>query len=357
MATVAVTGVATTLGQALLDRLDGDPSIDRIVGIDRRWPAAPPTKLDMRLTAPDADLAGVVAVLAEADALVNLAAATPAGGASAGRAAGVAAQTATLLAAVDPSRLRVLVQLSSAMAYGALPDNPVPLDETAPLRADPRFPPGDEPVRGERLADEFATAHPQVRVVTLRPAPLLGPGHETPLRRHLESPLLTAVADHDPPLQFCDARDLAHAVHLALGDEPGLRGAYNVAADGWLTAKEASRLLGRPRLHLPEAVAAALAEVLARFDLLEAGEPWVRYLMHPFVVDTRALRRAGWGATRSNRDIVRQFGHEQRDVWRIGGLRLSRRRLALGAGAATLAGGLAVTGVSWYGYRRWKATR
>lgn len=368
MVTVAVTGVSTPLGQALLDRLDGDPDIDRIIGIDRAWPTAPPVKLDMRILPPLADgdrvAAGragtsqtdgsddarLTALLAEADAVVNLA--TEQAGP---RGPSVAARTRALLRAARGVGVRTVVQLSSAMVYGAHPDNPVPLSESAPLRAHPLFAPGYQPLLGERIADEFAAAHPDVRVVKLRPAPMLGSGAETPLRRHLESPLLTAVADHDPPLQFCDVRDLAHAVHMAVRPGSGMRGAYNVASDGWLTAAEASRLLGRPRLHLPEAVAETLADLLARLELLESGQPWVHYLMHPFVVDTRALRRAGWSATRSNRDIVRQFGRQQRDVWRIGPLRLSRRRLAAGAGAATTVAALLTAAGMWYGYRRWRA--
>ena len=354
MVTVAVTGVSTPLGQAVVTRLDGDPTIERIIGLDRRWPKVMPAKVDMRLA--DVPHAGLASLLDGADVLVNLVTVSP-GADQTQRFATMVDGTRSLLAAAEQIGVRTFVQMSTAMAYGARPDNPVPLTEDAPLRAERGFPPAYNAVLAEGLVKGFADNHPARRAVVLRPAPLLGQTEESPLLRHLESPLLAVVADHDPPLQFCDLRDLAHAVHLAISDTHGMRGAYNVASDGWLTAAEVSRLLGRPRLHLPEVVANALADALARFGFLEAGAPWVKYLMYPWIVDTRALKEHGWTATLSNRDLVRAFVRAHHDVWRVGPLRLSRRRLAVGAGAATTAATFVGAAVTWYLVRRWRRGR
>ena len=352
MVTVAVTGVSTPLGRAVLDRLDGDAGVDRIIGVDRQWPQPGVAKLDMRLTnAFDPDLSSL---LAGAQVIVNLATAEAGAGAGGQRAA-IVEGTQSLLDAAAAIGVHTFVQMSTAMAYGARPDNPVPLTEAAPLRAEPGFPPAHNAVLAEQLVTSFVRDHPDLRAVVLRPAPLLGQTEESPLLRHLESPFLALVADHDPPLQFCDVRDLAHAVHLAAMAD--LRGAFNVASDGWLTAAEVSRLLGRPRLHLPEAIAFALADGLASLGVLEAGTPWVQYLMYPWIVDTNALKDHGWTATLSNRDLVRAFVRDHHDVWRIGPFRLSRRRVAMGAGAASFAGAATATAIAWYLVHRWRWTR
>jgi nucleoside-diphosphate-sugar epimerase len=354
MVTVAVTGVSTPLGSAVVARLDGDPEVDRIIGVDLRPPHTVSAKLDVRLA--DVRGPGVAALIAGAHAVVHLGT-VPSGADQGTRFATAVGGTRNLLAAAAAVGASTFVQMSSAMAYGAHPDNPVPLGENAPLRAHPGFAPGHHAVLAEELVAAFAADHPEARTVVLRPAPLLGQTDESPLLRHLESPLLAQVSDHYPPLQFCDLGDLAHAIHLAVSGDESFRGAYNVASDGWLTAAELSRLLGRPRFHLPQAPASVLADLLADLGLLESGTPWIHFLMYPWVVDTRALQARGWSATRSNRELVRSFVAEHHDVWRLGPLRVSRRRLALGATAATTAAGVLATALAWYLLRRWRRRR
>lgn len=354
MGTVVVTGVATPLGRAVVTHLDGDPDVQRIIGLDQRPPSAVSSKLDVRLT----DVRGrdVAALIDGADAVVHLGT-VPLGAGEDTRFDTVVGGTRNLLEAATTVGASTFVQMSTAMAYGAHPDNPVPLTEDAPLRAQPGFAPGYHALLAEQLVTAFAASHSELRTVVLRPAPMLGQTDESPLLRHFESPLLALVSDHDPPLQFCDMGDLAHAIHLAISGGPSFRGAYNVASHGWLTAAELSQLLGRPRFHLPQAPARILADILADLGLLESGTPWVHYLMYPWVVDTRALQAEGWSATQSNRELVRAFVAEHHDVWRFGPVKVSRRRLALGATAATTTASAMAAALAWYLLRRWRRSR
>ena len=352
MTTVALTGVASRLGTAVLDVLDADPGVPRVIGLDLRPPAHEAPSLELRHV--DLRDPGVAEHLRGVDALVHLAAVSP-DEEPGERLAAVVDGTRTLLAAAGSAGVRTVVVRSSTLAYGARPDNPVPLSEGEALRAPPTFAPGHHARMVEELVGAFATAHPDVRVVVLRPAPVLADDeYDRAVLHRLESPLLALVADHDPPVQLCDLDDLARAVHLALDDGAAMQGPYNVAADGWLTVAELARLLGHPRLHLPEAPALWLADRLADLGVLEGGEAWVRYLMYPWVVDTRRLHGAGWHPSRSNREIVREFCEQHADVWRVGGVRLSRGRLAWSAATGAAVAATGATLVAAWALWRWR---
>ena len=67
-----------------------------------------------------------------------------------------------------------LVVVSSAMVYGAWPNNPVPLTEDAPMRPNPGFDYATAKAETERLALEWRDGTPGARLAVLRPATVLG---------------------------------------------------------------------------------------------------------------------------------------------------------------------------------------
>src|SRR5437588_7007660 len=80
-------------------------------------------------------------------------------------------QTRALLRSTPARRL---VYTSSAMVYGAWPNNPVPLTEDAPMRPNPGFAYATAKAESERLALEWRDANPDARLAVLRPATGLG---------------------------------------------------------------------------------------------------------------------------------------------------------------------------------------
>src|SRR5204863_468462 len=106
------------------------------------------------------------------------------------------------------------------------------------------FSPAVQGAEVERLLTEWRLQHPDVTVTTLRSAPVVGPGAERlPARIILGRPALR-VRGAAPPVQVVHVDDLAAALVLAATSE--LPGAFNVAADGWLTADHARALLPKP---------------------------------------------------------------------------------------------------------------
>ena len=80
----------------------------------------------------------------------------------------------TVLTAAAAGRVGRVVLLTSAMVYGARPDNPVPLPEDAPLSADTDSSVAGDLLEIEQLARRSPRANPGMAVTVVRPAALVG---------------------------------------------------------------------------------------------------------------------------------------------------------------------------------------
>lgn len=343
MSTVAVTHASRPVGRALLERLDGDPAVERVVALDTQAPPMPVAKLDFR----PVDLRDRVldVKLADVDVIAHLGCGDELDFDVDVRFARTVSATRNLLEAAGRAGVRRFVHRSSAMVYGAHPDNPVPLDEQRPRRANPEYPPAHQHALAEELVEQFDAAHPGTDVVVLRPVTVLGPGEDHVLVSHLEAPRLLTVRDREPPLQFVHSDDLAEALHLAA--TTSMVGVYNVAADGWLSLAELCGVLGVRRVSVPEAWAYAAARWLWQQRLWPLPPGGLPLLTEPWVVRSDRLRAQGWTPERSNREIVREFAAEHHAWVRLGPWRLRRRSVRV-AGTAAVAGAAGM----WYGQRR-----
>lgn len=330
MSTVAVTGANSAIGRALIARLDGERSVTRVLAVDLDEPGMPVAKLEFRT----ADVRDPLLpnALAGADVVVHLDARCGHDVDEDTMFARNVHGTRNVLSAAERVGARKVVHLSSAAVYGAHPDNPVPLDEEAPLRANADFGYGYHHLLCEELVAEWAKAHPRVRVTVLRPAPVLGPGVDDFLARQLESPRLPLIRGYTPPRQFVHVEDVAAALsHAVVEDLPG---SYNVSSDGWLATEELSSLLGRKPLRIPETVAFAAAGQLRACGLSELPAGAVHYVMHPVVLTSERLHERGWAPTHSNREVVREFAETHREYLTVGRVRVRRRQIVIAAFSA-----------------------
>lgn len=290
---VAVTGSSGALGSGVVRRLarTSRAQVRQVVAIDSTPPSEPWPRgvVDRPADVRDALLARA---LDGVDVVVHLAGLHHPGADPAERRAVNVRGTEQVLAAAATAAARRVVLVTSAMVYGALPDNPVPLTEDAPIRA-----PRDGSLVGdfvlvERLVEQMLSAAVRPEIVVLRPTTLVGPGADSVLTRHFEAPRLLVVRGSAPRWQFCHIADLQQACVLAaLG---GVSGPVNVTPPGWLTQAEVQARSGRRALEVPGAVATAAAERLHRAGLTLAPASELAYLTHPWLVDSSKLHAAGW---------------------------------------------------------------
>jgi len=147
---VAVTGAAHGIGHALTARLAGSERVSKVIAIDDH--RGDVTGVSWRLA--DVRDPALASRLAEVDVLVHTDVDTSVDSDHRARRAFNVRAAQTVLTAAAAGRVARVVLVTSAMVYGARPDNPVPLEESAPLRADP-----DGSVAGDLLEIEHLADH------------------------------------------------------------------------------------------------------------------------------------------------------------------------------------------------------
>lgn len=341
--TIAVTGVSGYLGSRVAATLAADSDVDCIVGID----VAPPPgegfldelefhEIDIR----DPDLGKFIT---GADTIVHLAfVLDPMRDETEMADVNLGGMRNVLDAAEDAGVLNV-VYTSSASAYGAHPDNAVPLHESDRLRANADFSYGAHKMESEHILRDWVPDHPDVVVTVLRPAIVLGAHVSNFISRTLEAPRLLSLRGHSPPFQAVHEDDAVSAVsHVTLERIPGT---FNVAADDVATLDDLAELVGRGRLEVDAGVARRIAAAAWRLGQAEAPPGVVDYFMYPWVVSNEALRSTGWTPRHTTREALAEMVAANSDFVTLGRARRTRaewRRI----GAVTAAAGTAATALA-----------
>jgi len=329
---VAITGAARGLGHALALRLAASPAVRRVIAIDDHrgdvvgvtWRLA-----DVR----DPTLAGRLSgvdVLVHTD--IDMAADTDD---RARRAFNVRAAQ-TVLTSAAAGRVGRVILVTSAMVYGAAPDNPVPLPEDAPLGVDHDGSVAGDLLEIEHLAQRSPRSHPGMAITVVRPAALVGEGVDTLVTRHFESPRLLTVKGCAPRWQFCHIEDLVSALELAVTGK--IDGSFAVGCDGWLEEEEVEELSGLRRVELPAGLTFGTAQRLHRLGITPAPVADLRYMVYPWVVDCQALRAVGWRPAYDNAAALVELLKQRAGRHAVAGRRLARKEATIAAGAgATVA--------------------
>ena len=334
MPVVAVTGAASGIGPALTARLAASRHVRKVIAIDAQrgdiagvtWRVA-----DVRDPALAGRLAGVdVVVHADFDL-------TPDSDARQRRAYNVRGAQTVLTAAAAGQVGRVLL-VTSAMVYGARPDNQVPLPEKAPLAADADSSVAGDLLEVEQLAHRSPRANPGVAVTVVRPAALVGEDPyavDTLVTRHFEAPRLLTVKGCAPRWQFCHIDDLTSALEFAVGGR--IDGDFAVGCDGWLEQDDVERISGLKSIELPARLTFGAMQRLHQVGVTPAPAMDLRYVVYPWVVDCAALRQAGWRPGYGNEAALRVLLDQRKGRHAVAGRRIARKEATITAAGATVA--------------------
>jgi nucleoside-diphosphate-sugar epimerase len=211
-------------------------------------------------------------------------------------------------------------------AYGFHRDNPIGMTEDWPVRPAHRLFYAQEKAELERLlrvrADAAGPGSPDLYL--LRPCVVLGP-HAVGAKSLPRGPLGVLasalawwagrtpfpVAVPELPVQLVHEEDVGQALLLCVVGA-GPPGAYNIAADGVVTAGTLVRELGMLPVRVPPRATQAAARALATLPFLPPVVQWVEAASHPAIMDTtRAKKELGWvpcyTALETLRDTLGQY--------------------------------------------------
>jgi nucleoside-diphosphate-sugar epimerase len=335
--TIAVTGAAGYIAGRLIETLDREERVDRILGFDVRPPKVRAKKLVFdEIDVRNPNLAGR---FENVDVVVHLAfIMDPIRDEGLMRDVNVKGSQNVFNCASE-ANVGKIVYTSSATAYGAHPDNDVPLTEDSPLRANLDFNYPAHKLEVEYVVKEFRREHPDVVVTVLRPAVVMGPNVDSSWSHFLELPMLLGVRGFAPPFQFVHEDDVASALGFAVFEN--LDGAYNVAAEGWLEAEEVFDIIGKRRVDLSEPGAFSFVERMWSWGLAEAPAGMLHYVMHPWVVSTEKFSAAGFTPARTNVEILESAVERTAPFVRFGKRRIRKKELATAAAGVGVVGALA----------------
>lgn len=211
--------------------------------------------------------------------------------------------THNVLAAASSAGVGQVLVTSSSTAYGAFPDNPVPITEEHPVRGVPVFSYARDKTESDRLCQLWAERHPERTMTIVRPCIVFGPNVDNYLvRLWTKSPFaIDAGGVLDNRIQFVHEDDVVEAItELLLGEHAG---AFNVCGDGLLTMRECAELIGSPVRKLPLRAYRGLAKAMWALHASEAPPGQIEFALHPWLVTADKLKRTtGWRPAHSTRE-------------------------------------------------------
>jgi UDP-glucose 4-epimerase len=195
---------------------------------------------------------------------------------------------------------------SSATAYGAWPDNPVPMHETWQLRARENFQYSADKTEIEHRIRDLADELPAVAVAWTRPT-IIACGE---VRNYLSSLMLNLrfliLPDgNDTPLQFVHVSDCVAATWHIL--RHSARGPFNIAPPDWLSLTEIAKITNRGAIKLPLWTIRMATTIWwsLRLPLFEFPPSLYEFIRYPWVVaPTRLQQELGFQFQYSTADTV-----------------------------------------------------
>ncbi|MCU1603250.1 MAG: nucleoside-diphosphate-sugar epimerase [Frankiales bacterium] len=306
---VVVTGATGNIGTAVVAQLLDAPEVTSVTGVARRLPTR---KGGVDWHAADLAVDDLGPVVRGADVVVHLAwQLMPSHQAEALQRINVEG-TARLLDAIATEGVPAVVVASSVGAYSPGPKQPV--DESWPTEGIPSSLYSRQKAAVERLLDGFGEAHPERRVVRIRPGIVMQPDAASAQARLFLGPLVpqslvrpsfVPVVPRTPQLEFqaVHTEDVARAFVAAVLRP--VTGAFNVAAEPVLDADALGQALHARPVPVPAAVLRGAIDALWRLRLLPMDPGWIDMgRLTPLMDTSRARDELGWSPQHDTRDVL-----------------------------------------------------
>ncbi|CAA9445215.1 MAG: Nucleoside-diphosphate-sugar epimerases [uncultured Rubrobacteraceae bacterium] len=298
---VVVVGATGNVGTSVLRSLENEDRVESVLGVARRlpglrmekveWAAADIVEDDLTPHFRGADAVVLLAWLIQPSRDLNkLWMVNVEGSMRAAR-------------AVAEAGVPALLYASSVGAYSPGPKDRA-VDESWPTGGVPTSYYARQKAEVERRLDRFESENPEVRVVRMRQGLTFKKEAAEGVRRLFGGPLFPGTLARPGFINFVPeirglksqvvhSLDVGEAYRLALLNE--VRGAFNLATDPVLDAREIGRILNARPVQVPVPLARAGARLSWQLRLQPVPEGWLDLALNVPVMDTtRARQELGW---------------------------------------------------------------
>lgn len=310
---ILLTGLSTFWGGLLAQRLERDPAIECVIGVDSTDPTRELERTEFVRVGTQHALLRRVVLAAEIDTVIDTrltvdSTTRPSREAHENNVIG----TMNILAACGgpASTVRKFVFKSSTHYYGTAQDDPAFFAEGMPRPHPPGTPIERDIVEAEASVADFAEKNPAVSVSLLRFSNVLGAEVRTGHTRLLGLPLIPMILGFDPRYQFVHETDVVNA--LAHVVENGVPGVYNVAGDGVLTLSEVAGLLDKTYAPVLPPWGTGPAAAIVRRLGLDISPEMLGQLRFGRGVDNRKLKATGFRYRYTSREAVLKLAEHLR---------------------------------------------
>ena len=302
--TIAITGVNSYFASTLLPKLQADPEVEKIIGIDvTPWKGGFRKVEFHRMDTRDAAIAEV---LEGADALFHLAFVV----------GEIHDKEKTRDININGSKnvfkscvkndIKKVIYSSSMTVYGSHRDNPIGFTEDSPLARNDDSYYNTSKVEVESFVTDFFSSHPDITLTVIRAGLLVGPKTNNMFSK-LWSLKVTALPwgniSHN---QFIHETDLGEALYLVYKKD--LPGIYNVTADDAVPTRWCFKQAGAIVIPLPVPVLKLIANIAFKLRLFPASGGWVsvgRYTI--FGLNSKFKAATDWKPTYSSAEAFLEF--------------------------------------------------
>jgi nucleoside-diphosphate-sugar epimerase/phosphohistidine swiveling domain-containing protein len=312
---VLVTGATGVFGRDVVGRLVRDGH--EVVGMSRRVPASMPAGMT-HVAADIQDSAAVSKAMAGCDAVVHLAwTVTPHKDDALTRAVDVGGTT-NVLDAMEANGVRRLVQASSVMSYGALPDNPEFLKESDPLRAN-----SSSLYSYHKRLCEGLIAERDIDALMIRATSSIGRRVDGIGEEAFTGPVLPGIkGPTESRMQFVHAEDIGRLFALAVTND--WTGPVNLSPADTVTMREIADIIGRRYVEAQMSTLQKIATAGWKLGLTHVGPAEIDSLLwFPIVANTRLTEELGFSFGWSTRECVEDLARVSKHVTWVGGRRVT----------------------------------
>lgn len=302
--TVLITGINSYFASTLLPRLDTDPGIDKIIGLDITPWKGGFQKVDFYKT--DIRDQSVGRLFKNVDTVFHLAY-TVGEIREKGKAHDINIDgSKNIFIACIENNVKKVVYASSLTVYGSFPDTPLGLNEECAMAPNPDSDYNSSKVEVERFALESFKCHPEISLTILRAGMLCGPNINNMFSKLWSMKLTVLPLGSSAHLQLIHEEDLGEALYLPYLKE--LPGVFNVAADDAVPTKWCYRRAGAFIIPLPMFLLKPLADIGFKLKLFPARGGWAslsRYTV--FALTNKFKEASGWRPKYSSKQTFESY--------------------------------------------------